>query len=72
MTPLERYHNNRDEINEKQKAYYRDVYYRQNRPKLLKKALNQNIKRKNDKYIFSPDPCLNIPMEIKKNVTLCF
>ena len=73
MTPLERYHNNRYKINEKQKAYFRDVYYRKNRQELLLKALNQNIKRKNDKYMFIFTPCLNlIPIEIKKNVTVYF
>ena len=45
---LQRYNNNRDEINEKQKKYFRDVWYQNNRQKCL---LYQRLIREGKKAI---------------------
>jgi hypothetical protein len=58
---LQRYYNNRIEINEKQKKYFRTVYYYKNRQKLLD---YQRIRRQEVHGLY---PRINLNFPISKN-----
>ena len=51
---LQRYHNNRDEINETQKKYFRDKWYRKNRQKCLEYQRVARDKQRRLKYNILP------------------
>ena len=62
---LERYYNNKDEINEKQKKYFREVWYPNNRHKCLEyqrlvregihKMKYRNLNKKKKLLPYKPD-----------------
>lgn len=76
---LQRYHNNRIKINEKQKLYFRTVYYWKNRQKLLdyqrirRQEVDGLYPRSDMNYLISKNLAVK-PHEviIEKNITVYF
>jgi hypothetical protein len=76
---LERYYNNRIKINEKQKKYFRTIYYQKNRQKLLdyqrikRQEVDGIYPRSNLNYLISNNPSIK-PHEviIEKNIIVYF
>lgn len=76
---LKRYHNDRYKINEKQKLYFRTVYYWKNRQKLLdyqrirRQEIDGTYPRSDMNYLISKNFVVK-PHEviIEKNITVYF
>jgi hypothetical protein len=76
---LQRYYNKKNEINEKQKQYFRDVYYTKNRDKLkdyqrIYRQLNGTYPKTKLNYLIVANPKYKIsePIKIEKNIIVSF
>ena len=74
---LQRYYDKREEINERQKKYFREKYYHKNRAKLIE---YQNVKRQLGKHadptciapLMAPYPIYTNIVTIEKNILVKF
>jgi hypothetical protein len=68
---LQRYYNKKNEINEKQKKYFRNVYYIKNRKELIH---YQQVYRKKMFFFNTNNTNFKIsePLRIEKNITVEF
>jgi hypothetical protein len=76
---LQRYYNKKLEINEKQKEYFRNVYYIKNRNKLVDyqriyRQLGGKYPRNKLNYLIISNPNYRIsePIRIEKNIRVSF
>lgn len=67
---LQRYYNKKNEINEKQKKYFREVYYTKNRNIILKYQQNKRDGYNQKGYNITTN--INEPLKIQKNITVSF
>lgn len=74
---LQRYRDNKEKINERQKKYFREKYYHKNRAKLIE---YQNVKRLLGKHVdpkciaplMAPYPIYTNIVSIEKNILVKF